>query len=117
MNPTNTMSESIKKIPTLPLKLSGAPTYLQWIISIEKYLDLIPVGDTDYRVWDLVIGDYKQPAKPREKDNEEAALNAKKEHRAWKDGDTIALLTIQKNCEEHIGTRKHRRQVNCKRCI
>ena len=58
---------------------------------------------------DIVIGDYKQPAKPREEDTEETALKAKRELRAWKDGDTIALRRTY--------TRKDRQQVNCKGCI
>jgi hypothetical protein len=43
--------EESRKIPSLDIKLSGPSTYSEWVISIETYLDLIPVGKTeDYRV-------------------------------------------------------------------
>ena len=96
------MPESDREIPTLPIKLSGATTYPQWIISIEKYLDLIPIGTTEYRVWDIVLGDYQRPTVPKEKASDEAASKAKRELRAWRDADNIGLLTIQKNCEDDI---------------
>ena len=38
-----------RKVPTLDVKLSGASTYPEWIISIENYLDLIPVNNK-YRI-------------------------------------------------------------------
>ena len=50
------MSEMSKKILILDVKLSGVLTYLEWIISIENYLDLILVGE--YRVWDMMIRKY-----------------------------------------------------------
>ena len=62
---------------------------------------MIPVGDTEYRVWDIVIGNYKQPAKPREKDSEETALNANKQLRAWKDDDSYRVVPGQYNRVEY----------------
>jgi len=86
VNPTNTRilqcRNPLKKSPHYHsnfLGLQHTPNGL----SLEKYLDLIPVGDTDYRVWDLVIGDYKQPAKPKEKDSEEAALKRAQNMEGW----------------------------------
>jgi hypothetical protein len=52
-----------RKIPSLDIKLSGASTYSEWVVSIETYLDFIPVERTEeYRVWDIVMGIYIQPA-------------------------------------------------------
>ena len=66
------------------------------------YLDLVPVGRTEYRVWDIILGEYQRPTVPMEKASDEAASKAKKEVRAWKDANNIGLLTIQKNCEDNI---------------
>ena len=99
------MLPSNRKIPTLPIKLCGATTYPKWIISIEKYLNLIPIGTTEYSVWDIVLGDYERPVVPKDKASDEAASNAKIELRAWKDADNIGLLTIQKNCGDDILTK------------
>jgi hypothetical protein len=54
------MAESSRKILTLGTKLMGASTYPEWIIFIENYLDLIP-AEPDYRVWDVVTGNYEKP--------------------------------------------------------
>jgi hypothetical protein len=48
-----------RKIPSLDIKLSGPSTYSEWVVSIETYLDLIPVDRTEeYRVWDIMMGIY-----------------------------------------------------------
>jgi hypothetical protein len=44
-----------RKIPSLDIKLSGPSTYSEWVVSIETYLDLIPVDRTEeYRVLDII---------------------------------------------------------------
>ena len=90
---------NVRKIPTFDIHLSGASKYPKWTISIKKYLDLIPIMETEYRVLDIVSSDYMKP--------EEAATS--KEIGIWnlKDKNMVALITIRKNCEEpvksHIG--------------
>jgi hypothetical protein len=63
-----------RKIPSLDIKLSGPSTYFEWVVSIETYLDLIPVDRTEeYRVWDIVMGIYIQPASAASKSTIEEA--------------------------------------------
>jgi hypothetical protein len=91
------------KISLLDIKLSGPSTYSEWVVSIEPYLDLIPVDRTEeYRVWDIVMGINIQPAPAASKSTVEEAQIAGKAIRAWKDGNSIALLTIRKNFEEEV---------------
>jgi hypothetical protein len=52
------MPDTSRKIPTLDIKLSDAATYPEWVVSIEAYLDLMPVRDMDYGLWDIVMGTY-----------------------------------------------------------
>jgi hypothetical protein len=61
------MPDTSRKIPTLDIKLSGATTYPEWVVSIEAYLDLIPVRDKDYRVWDIVMGTYLRRSEASDK--------------------------------------------------
>ena len=98
------MPDIIRKIPTLDIKLSGASTYPEWVVSIEAYLDLIPIQDTGYRVWDIIVGNYTCPTKA---DIGEASKdsNADKATREWKDGNEIALLKMRKSCEDEIRAR------------
>jgi hypothetical protein len=91
------------KIPSLDIKLSGPSTYSEWIVSIETYPDLIPVdGTEEYRVLDIVMGIYIQPAPAASKSTVEEAQIAGKAIRVWKDANSIALLTILKNCEDEV---------------
>jgi hypothetical protein len=84
-----------RKIPSLDIKLSGPLTYSGWAISIETYLDLIQVDRTEeYRGWDIVMGIYIQPAPAASKSTVEEAQIAGKAIWVWKDGNSIALLTI-----------------------
>jgi hypothetical protein len=95
-----------RKIPSLDIKLSGPSTYSEWVVSIEPYLDLIPVDRTEeYRVWDIVMGIYIQPAPAASKSTLEEAQIAGKAIRVWKDANGIALLTIRKNCEDEVRAR------------
>jgi hypothetical protein len=95
-----------RKIPSLDIKLSGPSTYSEWVVSIEAYLDLIPVYRTDeYRVWDIVMGIYLQPAPAASKSTVEEAQIAGNAIRAWKDANSIALLTIRKNYEDEVRAR------------
>jgi hypothetical protein len=88
------MTES-RKIPSLDIKLSGPSAYSEWVVSIETYLDLIPVERTEeYWVWDIVMGIYLQPAPAASKSTVEESQIAGKAIRAWKDANSIALLTI-----------------------
>lgn len=82
------MSESSRKIPTLDIKLSGPSTYLEWTISIENYLDLVPAGE--YRVWDVITGDFAEPSGIQSK---KASSRGEGwiEARTWKDANAIAL--------------------------
>ena len=89
-----TMSEASRKIPTLEVKLSGPSTYPEWIISLQNYLDLVPARG-EYRVWDIVTGEYQEPPDTSDK----IAV------RAWKDTNSIALLTLRKNCEDNVRAR------------
>jgi len=45
--------------------LSGPSTYPAWIRSIEKYLDIIEIPDSEFRLWDVVIGVYTKPSPHR----------------------------------------------------
>jgi hypothetical protein len=93
-----------RKIPSLDIKLSGSSTYSEWVVSIETYLDLIPVDRTEYRAWDIVIGIYIQLAPAASKSTVEAQI-AGKAIWAWKDANSIALLMIRKNCEDEVRAR------------
>ena len=74
------MTESSCKIPTLDVKLSGASTYSEWTISIKNYLKLVPIGDN--RIWDVITGDYSEPAEiKKEKTSSSSATSNKKERR------------------------------------
>jgi len=99
------MSELSKQIPKLDIKLSGASTYTEWTVSLERYLDLMDVGTTEYRVWDVVTGTYPRPSEPTEDTSADEATKIRKEIRAWKDADGVALLTIRKNCKDEIRAR------------
>jgi hypothetical protein len=99
------MPDTSRKIPTLDIKLSGAATYPEWVVSMEAYLDLIPVRDTDYRVWDIVMGTYLRPSEASDKTNTAEATQANKAIREWKDANGVALLTIRKNCEDEVRAR------------
>jgi transposase InsO family protein len=95
-----------RKIPTLDVKLSGPSTYPEWVVSIETYLDLIPVSTAEeYRVWDIVMGRYLQPEPEVIKSTAEEGKKVGKAIRAWKDGNSVALLTIRKNCEDEVRAR------------
>jgi hypothetical protein len=95
-----------RKIPSLDIKLSGPSTYSEWVVSIETYLDLIPVDRTEeYRVLDMVMGIYIQPAPAASKSTVEEAQMAGNAIRAWKDANSTALLTIRKNCEDEVRAR------------
>jgi hypothetical protein len=94
------MPDTSRKIPTLDIKLSGAATHPEWVVSIEAYLDLIPVRDTDYLVWDIVMGTYLRPSEASDKTNTTEATQANKAIREWKDANGVALLTMRKNCED-----------------
>ena len=97
------MSES-RKIPTLDVKLSGPSTYPEWVISIENYLSIISIGE--YEVWDVITGEYAEPTTVKsEKSSTSIAEQAKKENKAWKNANAVALLTIRKNCEENVRQR------------
>jgi hypothetical protein len=63
------------------------------VVSIEAYLDLIPVRDTDHRVWDIVMGTYLSPSEASVKDV------------IRKDSNGVALLTMRKNCEDEVRER------------
>jgi hypothetical protein len=92
-------------MPSLDIKLSGPSTYSKWVVSIETYLDLISVDRTEeYRVWDIVMGIFMQPASAASKSTVEAQIVGKA-IRAWKDANSIALLTIRKNCEDEVRAR------------
>jgi hypothetical protein len=95
------MPESSKKIPTLDTQLSGASTYPGWLLSIEGYLDLIDIG-TDYQAWDVVTGDYPRPPTAG---SGKATPEQAKETKRWKNANTIALLTIRKNCSNDVRAR------------
>lgn len=91
-----------KKIPTLATRLDGPTTYPAWARSIEKYLDIIEIPDSDFRVWDVVMGEYP---KPRAVEERAPTAADKRTIRMWKDADAVALLTIEKNCIEDIQAR------------
>jgi hypothetical protein len=95
------MPESSKKIHTLDTQLSEASTYPRWLLSIEGYLDLIDIG-TDYQAWDVVTGDYQRPPTAG---SGKATPEQAKETKRWKDANTIALLTIRKNCSNDVRAR------------
>jgi transposase InsO family protein len=95
------MPESSKNIPTLDTQLSGASTYPGWLLSIEGYLDLIDIG-TDYQAWDVVTGDYQRPPTAG---SGKATPEQAKETKRWKNANTIALLTIRKNCSNDARAR------------
>jgi hypothetical protein len=88
------MHESSKKIPTLDTQLSGVSTYPGLLLSIKGYLELIDIG-TDYLAWDVVTGDYKRPPTAGAG---KATPEQAKETKRWKNTNTVALLTIRKNC-------------------
>jgi hypothetical protein len=84
-----------RKITSLDIKLPGPSAYSERVVSIETYLDFIPVYRTDeFRVWDIVMGIYIQPAPAASKSTVEEAQIAGKAIRAWKDANSIAPLTI-----------------------
>ena len=85
------MSDTTRKIPTLDVKLTGPSTYPEWTISIQHYLRLVSAGE--HRVWDVVSGIYPQPH-----DDETGAQQ-------WHDANSIALLTIRKNCADEVRAR------------
>jgi len=91
-----------KKIPPLAIKLNAPVTYPAWTRSIEKYLDIIEIPDSELRVWDVVTGAYAKPSMAMEKAPSTEGTTAKRAVRIWKDADAIALLTIEKNCEEDV---------------
>ena len=99
------MAGSAKKIPTLDLKLAGAATYPEWTIAIQAHLDLIPIENTKYRIWDIVDGKYQEPSQAGEKETEEVAASTNKAIGNWKDVNSIALLTIRRNCEDDVRAR------------
>ena len=98
------MTESYRKIPTLDVKLSAASTYPEWTISTKNYLKLVPIGDN--RIWDVITGDYPEPAEIKsEKASSTSVAENKKEKRTWEDANAVALLTIRKNCEDDVRAR------------
>jgi len=102
--PTPRMSIN-KKIPTLATRLDGPTTYPAWARSIEKYLDIVEIPDSDFRVWDVVTGDYPRPRMLEERVPTAAGTQNRRTIRMWKDADAVALLTIEKNCTEDIQAR------------
>jgi hypothetical protein len=92
-NKSYTLAELSRKIPALNAKFTGASTYPEWIISIESYLDFVPAGP-DYRVWDVVTGNYGKPT-----------ATTGRELRSWKDANAVALLTMRQNCEGGVKAR------------
>jgi hypothetical protein len=75
------------------------------VVSIEAYLGLIPVRDTDYRAWDILMGTYLRPSEASDKTNTAEATQANKAIREWKDANGVALLTMRKNCEDEVRAR------------
>jgi hypothetical protein len=75
------------------------------VVSIEAYLDLIPVRDTDYLVWDVVMGTYLCLSEASDKTNTAEATQANKAIREWKDANRVALFTMRKNCEDEVRAR------------
>jgi len=94
-----------KKIPTLATKLDGPATYPPWARSLEKYLDIIEIPDSEFRVWEVVTGGYPKPVAIVEAAPTAAGAEKQKQIRIWKDADAVALLTIEKNCTEDIQAR------------
>jgi len=94
-----------KKIPTLATKLDGSATYPPWARSLEKYLDIIEIPDSEFRVWEVVTGGYPKPAALVEAAPTAAGEEKRKQIRLWKDTDAVALLTIEKNCTEDLQAR------------
>jgi len=94
-----------KKIPTLATKLDGPATYPPWARSLEKYLDIIEIPDSEFRVWEVVTGGYPKPTTITEAAPTAAGAERQKQIRMWKDADAVALLTIEKNCTEDIQAR------------
>lgn len=98
------MSESSRKIPTLDVKLSGTATYPEWTISIKNYLKLVPTGE--YRVWDIITGEYLEPGSIKtENASSSSVTDNRKMRRAWEDANAVALLTMRKNCEDDVKAR------------
>ena len=96
------MSSISKKIPTLATKLNGPSTYPAWVRSIERYLDIIEIPDSKYRVWDVVTEKYQKPSETSGKASSSEGEAAERAMRMWKDADAVALLTIEKNSEEDV---------------
>jgi hypothetical protein len=63
------MPDTSRQIPTLDIQLSGAAKSPEWVVSIEAYLDLILVRDTEYQVSDIVMGAYLRPSDASDKTN------------------------------------------------
>jgi len=76
-----------------------------WARSIEKYLDIVEIPDCDFRVWDVVTGEYSKPRAIIEAAPTVAGAQNRRTIRMWKDADAVALLTIEKNCTEDIQAR------------
>jgi len=53
----------------------------------------------------VVTGAYAKPSMAMEKASNTGGTTAKRAVRMWKDADAIALLTIEKNCEEDVQAR------------
>jgi len=56
-------------------------------------------------VWDVVTGEYGKPTEASEKAPSSEGIMAKRAIRMWNDADPVALLTIERNCEEDIQAR------------
>jgi hypothetical protein len=96
------MPDTNRSIPTLNIKPSGAATYPELAVSIDAYLGLIVVRDTNYQVRDIVMGTYLRPSEARGKTNTAEIMQANKAIREWKDANGVALLAMRKNCEDKV---------------
>jgi hypothetical protein len=96
------MPDTSRNIPTLDINLCGTATYREWVVSIEAYLDLIPVQDMNNPVWNIIIRTYLCPPETSDKTNTAEAMQANKAIKEWKDANGVALLTVRKKCDDEV---------------
>ena len=82
---------SSNKVPFLNVKLSGAANYPEWITSLKLFLHITDITD-EHDAWDLVTGEFTNPAQAAE-------------GKIWQKANDLTLLTILKNCENNVRSR------------
>jgi len=85
--------------PNIEPKLAGQHNFAQWILSIEQTLEQLDHGEGS--IWDIVIGDIKDPAAGTTTKAGKGTDDGKKAL-AWKRDNSFAILTMKRNCEPEV---------------